>query len=207
MMKQATFGAVIIALILLATAGAVGYALSIQSQTTFDENEMDGEYIYITSTDYTDFLGTVSFDTVNDHGTASYVIHSDTAYGALASEEFTINVARSSDKVGNLYDLEVTVTEFIPVTGLTYTVTAGTDTNKFLFVDSTYENISGQPTTYKWTLTNLYYGENYIFALYVDGTPSVDPGATLGFTNVDSTANPAVVGSVFTLTAIDVIEP
>lgn len=190
MMKQATFGAVLIALLLLATAGAVGYALSISSHTTIEKNTIEDSYIVLTSTDYEDILAEVEFTTENDNGTITYTLvknydsdGSDGNDSAKITNDFTIRVAPTN--VEGTFDLAVTISPFTAVPGLTYTMKVGTQA----------QNITSGSATF----TGLAYNTDLAVIIYVSGTPTSAPGATLGFTNYS--ADPATVGSVFNFTA------
>lgn len=211
MIKKTTTIVAVVLFVILFTAGTVAAGLALRSTTTVDENDMDNEYIVLTSTTgYKDFLGTAAFDTTNNGGVLSYTLRLDTDFlndgikdASLVSEKFTMNVEHSAGEEG-LYNLEITVDEFIPIGGLEYIFTAGPSTNEFQIMDTTYSAVSGESKTYTWTLENLSYDVDYIIALYVSGTPTETPGATLGFTNYDGSASPAVTGSVFTFSAVSV---
>lgn len=191
MMKQATFGAVLIALLLLATAGAVGYALSISSHTTIEKNTIEDSYIVLTSTNYEDILAEVEFTTENDGGEITYTLvnnypsNGSTIDSAKITNDFTITVAPTN--VEGTFDLAVTISAFNAVPGLTYTMKVG---------DQPQDITSGSAT-----FTGLAYNIAHSVVIYVSGTPTSEPGAYLGFTNYNGTANPVVAGSVFDFTA------
>lgn len=191
MMKQATFGAVLIALILLATGCAVAYALNISSHTTIEKNTIEDSYIVLTSTDYDDILVDVDveFTTENDNDTITYTLVNNYASSGSAldsvkiTKDFTITVAPTNVK--GTFDLAVTISAFTAVPGLTYTMKVGTQT----------EDITSGSATF----TGLAYGTPHSVVIYVSGILTSAPSATLGFTNYS--ADPAIEGSVFDFTA------
>lgn len=210
MIKKTTAMIAIILGIILFTAGSVYAAYNLHSTTTIEDNDLDSEYIVISSTVHKDFLDEVSFDTtvtadpVTGDESVAYVLNASediwntatNGYGAdgtkdacLISNATTINVKQTN--VEGYYTLAVTVTDFIPIQGLTYTMKVGTSHCTF-----------GQYVAEQWTFYDLTFGDNYEVALYVSGTPTEDPGATVGFTNYDnSDPEHVVTGSVFTFTA------
>lgn len=189
-------GGIIIALLLLLTAGTVAAVYLMQSQTDVSENTIDNQYIVISTTTYTDFLNGAVFDTVNDNGSVTYTLHTDTdldgASGneaALISNAMSINVAPTN--VSGTFDLFVSVTSFTPVSGITYTMKVANQT-------ATYDTgASG----YGWYFQGLALDTDLDTALYVSessGPLATAPGATLGFTNYVDAGAP---GSVFTFLA------
>lgn len=208
MIKRTTLIVTAVIGLLLLAAGGVAAAYYLSSTMNVDQNTIDSEYIVISSTDYSDFLNEVSFDTTIsvdplDNVTITYDLNADTdiwdAYGntygvdgtadaCLISNAMSINVAQTNTTGG--YDLEITVSAFSPIAGLTYTMKVGTQY-------CTY----GQTTPDTWTFHDLTFGTDYAVALYVSGTPSETPGSTVGFTNYDPNVTPKVIGSVFTFTA------
>lgn len=202
MIKKATFGVVLVLLIVLATAGSVAGAYLLQSHTDIHDNTIDSKNIVITSQDYTDVLTSVNFDTVNTDGTITYEIRatddldSDSVNeSALISSAFYINVTPTNldvTEMTNGFTLVVTVSDFAPVAGLTYTLVVG---------DQSVAITSGAT----WTFSSAFdYNVNHDVALYVSGTATANPGTAVGFTNYDDTANPVVAGSIFTFTATSV---
>ena len=122
MIKKTTAIVAVVLFVILFTAGSVTAALALRSTTTVDENDMDNEYIVLTSTTgYKDFLGTAAFDTINNGGNISYTLRLDTDFlndgikdASLVSEKFTMNVEHSAGEEG-LYNLEITVDEFMAI--------------------------------------------------------------------------------------------
>ena len=210
MIKKTTAIVAVVLFVILFTAGSVTAALALRSTTTVDENDISNDYITLTSSDYTDFLDAVSFDTVNNGGTVSYEIHSDGSKltgSVLASKEFVMSVERSNANLGNTYDLNVSVTKFFPSTvlGLTFIFTAWSlDNNgKADAVVASDDSYTAVGQEHEWTLTGLSYGTEYIIALYVSG--SVDTmDSTIGFTNYVAGSEE---GSIFTFTAINYVDP
>ena len=217
MIRRTTAIIGLVLIVILFTAGSVGATLLIKSQTDVDRNTIDDQYLYIsfsapTTQEYTDLLGTVSFDTINSGGTASYVLHGEEDWfdgNGNAGTDGTNDVAKISDthtmrvdsvNGGSSFSLDVTVTDFTPIGGLTYYLKVGTQyvagsiTSHFTGVDTT-------ATSYGWTLSGLACNTNLTVDIYVGGTPTENPGATVGFTNYDGTTNPVTVGSVFTFVA------
>lgn len=208
MIKKTTAIVAVVLFVILFTAGTVAAALALRSSTTVEENDISSEYITLTSSECTDFLDAVSFDTVVTSSGVTYNIHSDGSKlsgSVLASKEFVMSVDRSTAALGSSYDLEVSVSKFSPITGLTYTFTAWSidnngQANLCVASDDTY---TAEGQEYKWTMTGLEYEPDYIIALYVGGSvTSMDP--TIGFTNyVAGTED----GSIFTFTAINYVAP
>lgn len=189
MIKKTTFGVVLVLLIVLATASAVAGAFILQSQTTIHDNDMDSRYIVISSNDYTDFLTSADFNTTNVDDTISYELILDSAINGSAtnnashiSETFTITVAKTDNIEGTTFDLNVAVSDFSPIAGLTYTMKVGT-------AYATYS--SG------WAFTGLALDTPLTVDLYISGTPTADPGESVGFANHTLTED----GSIFTFTA------
>lgn len=199
MIKKTTFGIALVLIVILFTAGTVTGAHLLKSETDADQNTIDSKNIVISSTVYHDILTSVDFDTVNASGTVTYELRAtddldddDTDESALISEAFSINVAPTNldaTETASGFTLVVTVTDFTPVAGLTYTLVVG---------DQSVAITSG--TT--WTFTSAFdYNVNHNVALYVSGTATANPGAGVGFTNyVEDTED----GSVFTFTALSV---
>lgn len=207
MIKKTTAIVALILFVILFTAGSVAAGLAIRSTTTVDENDISNDYITISSSEYHDFLNTVSFDTVVTESGTTYNIHSagsKLTNNVLASKEAVMSVARSNEGLGDTYDLNVSVSKFTPKTGLTYTFTAWSinngEANAVVTSDDSYTAVGQE---HEWTLTGLNYGVDYIIALYVSGSvTSMD--STIGFTNyVENTED----GSVFTFTAINCVAP
>ena len=219
-----TLTALLVGILLLATAGSVGATLLIKSQTSINENTMDDSYLYISfsapdTLEYRDLLGTVAFDTINSGGTASYVLHRDTDLNGdgindagKISTTHTMRVASTNG--GNTFSLDVTVSDFTPVTGLYYWLKVGT---QYVLGSTTahYTSLSDYTeTSFGWTIDGLACNTDLTVDLYVSATSdlsdsnpalSANPGATVGFTNYEpavvSPPADAVTGSVFTFVA------
>lgn len=209
MIKKTTAIVAVVLFVILFTAGSVTAALALRSSTTVEKNDISSEYITLTSSEYTDFLDAVSFDTVVTSSGVTYNIHSDGSKlsgSVLASKEFVMSVDRSTAALGSSYDLEVSVSKFSPITGLTYTFTAWSidnnrQANEVVSNDDVTYTAEGQE--YKWTMTGLEYETDYIIALYVGGSvTSMDP--TIGFTNYAAGTED---GSIFTFTAVNYVAP
>lgn len=197
-------GAILVVLLVLATAGSVIASYNLHSSTTVEDNDIDSEFIVISTSTHSDLLDEVSFDTtVATDDTVSYSLNANQdiwddgadTYGTdgvndacLISNALTVNVAQTN--VSGYYNLDVTVTGFTPIAGLTYTMKVGTQY-------CTY----GQTVAGHWNFADLNFGQDYAVALYVSGTPTENPGSTVGFTNYDPDATPAVAGSIFTFLA------
>lgn len=209
MQKKIMFAVGLVLFVILFTAGSVVASYYLHSSTTIEDNDIDSEFIVISSSTYTDFLDEVSFDTTVttdplDNVIVTYTLNANVdiynnesthAYGTdgvndacLISNALTINVAQTNVTEG--YDLTVTVSDFDPIAGLTYIMKVGT-------AYCTY----GQSVANQWTFSGLSFGTNYDVALYVYGTPSVSPGSMIGFTNYDPDLQNPVVGSIFTFLA------
>lgn len=194
--NTAATGAIIIALLMLLTAGTVAAVILMQSQTDITENTIDNQYITISSNDYTDFLGTATFDTVNNAGGIRYDLHEDSDIDNVAGNECakisnTLLIEVAPTNVSGSYDLFVSVTEFTQASGITYILRIGTEIAE-------YQNGS---MGYGWYISGLTLGASYEADLYVketNGPVTDNPGATLGFTNYQSAQVP---GSVFTFLA------
>ena len=185
---------------ILFTAGTVAGAHLLQSKTDIDQNTIDSKNIVISSTDFDDILTSVDFDTVNSSGTVTYELRAthdldgdSTNESALITSAFSINVAPTNldaSEVTSGFSLIVTVSDFAPVAGLTYTLVVG---------DQSVAITSG--TT--WTFLSAFdYNTDLAVALYVSGTATANPGNGVGFTNY--VASPLTEGSVFTFTATSV---
>lgn len=217
MIKKTTAIVAVVLFVILFTAGSVTAAYLIKSQTDVDHNTIDDQYIYISfsapdTSEYSDLLGTVSFDTVNTGGTASYVLHCDEDWfdgqgnvgtdgiNDVAKISTTHTMRVDSTNGGNTFSLDVTVTDFTPVAGLTYYLKVG---SQYVAgsVASHNTGINTTATGFGWTLDGLACDTDLTVDLYVGGTPTEDPGATVGFTNYNGTTNPVTVGSVFTFVA------
>lgn len=196
MYKKTTTIVAVVLFVILFTAGSVAAGLALSSTTNVDENDVDDQYIVISSTEYTDILDAVKYDTTNNGGTVSYALHYDydstggsTPDSVKISKDFNIRVDKTNVTEGT-FDLTVTVTKFTAIAGLTYTLKVG---------DSA-ANFTGGSATF----TGLAYDTNLAVVLYVSGdltNPTVATGlATAGFTNyVENTED----GSVFTFTAVN----
>lgn len=196
MIKKTTAIVAVVLFVILFTAGSVAAGLALSSTTNVDENDVDDQYIVISSTEYTDILDAVKYDTTNDGGTVSYALHYDydssegsTPDSVKISKDFSIRVDQTNIEEAT-FDLTVTVTKFTAIAGLTYTLKVGNAT----------ANFTGGSATF----TGLAYDTNLDVVLYVSGVltnPTVATGlATAGFTNyVENTE----VGSVFTFTAVN----
>lgn len=196
MIKKTTAIVAVVLFVILFTAGSVAAGLALSSTTNVDENDVDDQYIVISSTEYTDILDAVKYDTTNNGGTVSYALHYDydstggtTPDSVKISKDFTIRVDQTNIEEAT-FDLTVTVTKFTAIAGLTYTLKVGNATANF--------------TSGSATFTGLAYDTNLDVVLYVSGVltnPTVATGlATAGFTNyVENTED----GSVFTLTAVN----
>lgn len=196
MYKKTTAIVALLLFVILFTAGTVAAGLALSSTTHVDQNDVDDQYIVISSTEYTDILDAVKYDTTNDGGTISYALHYDydstggsTPDSVKISKDFNIRVDKTNVTEGT-FDLTVTVTKFTAIAGLTYTLKVGNSTANF--------------TSGSATFTGLAYDTNLAVVLYVSGdltNPTVATGlATAGFTNyVENTED----GSVFTLTAVN----
>lgn len=196
MIKKTTAIVAVVLFVILFTAGTVAAGLALFSTTHIDENDVDDQYIVISSTDYTDILDAVKYDTTNDGGTISYALHYDydstggsTPDSVKISKDFDIRVDKTNVDEAT-FDLTVAVTKFTAIAGLTYTLKVGNSTANF--------------TSGSATFTGLAYDTNLAVVLYVSGdltNPTVATGlATAGFTNyVENTE----VGSVFTFTAVN----
>ena len=98
---------------------------------------------------------------------------------------WTVEVTKNNSESTH-YNLDITVSAFTPVDGLTYVM-----------------EIDGTKVTYSdgWSFTNLGYDIDYAIALYVYGSCT---DGTSGFTDYNSATTPVTAGSVFTLTATSV---
>lgn len=225
MQRKVSFGVIAVILALVLTAGTVTAAYFLHSTTTVEDNDIDSEFIVIGLSTYTDLLDEVSFDTTVTYNQATQT--STTAYdlnenadiwnptannnngdygtdgvndACLISNPLTINVAQTN--TDNLYYLDVTVSDFIPIAGLSYimTVTSTQGTLYSDYLDNNHPNM--------WRFLDLQCGLDYAVALYVMGTPTENPGATVGFTNADPDARDAnnqpapIAGSIFTFLAV-----
>lgn len=196
MYRKSTAIVAVVLFVILFTAGSVAAGLALSSTTNVDENDVKDQYIVISSTEYTDILDAVKYDTSNNGGTISYALHYDydstggsTPDSVKISKDFTIRVDQTNIEE-DTFDLTVTVTKFTAIAGLTYTLKVGNAT----------ANFTGGSATF----TGLAYDTNLDVVLYVSGVltnPTVATGlATAGFTNyVENTED----GSVFTLTAVN----
>lgn len=196
MYKKTTTIVAVVLFVILFTAGSVAAGLALSSTTNVDENDVDDQYIVISSTEYTDILDAVKYDTTNNGGTVSYALHYDydstggsTPDSVKISKDFNIKVDKTNVEE-NTFDLTVTVTKFTAIPGLTYTLKVG--------------NTPADFTSGSATFTGLAYGPDLAVVLYVSGVltnPTVATGlATAGFTNyVENTED----GSVFTFTAVN----
>ena len=220
MIKRTTLIVTAVIGLLLLAAGGVAAAYYLHSTTTVEQNDIDSEYIVISSSRYIDFLNEVSFDTTVSYDpstqTSSTVYDlnenadiwntTGNTYGpdldndsCLISNALTINVGQTN--ATGLYNLEITVSDFNPISGLTYvmTITSTQGTQYSEYLDANHPN--------KWVFYDLTFGLDHSVALYVMGTPTENPGATVGFTNYDPDARdnnnqPApVTGSIFTFLA------
>lgn len=211
MIKKTTAIVAVVLFVILFTAGSVTAAYLIKSQTDVTDNTLDNEYIVISATDTSDFLGSAKFDTVVDGPagntqTITYKLNTDNTVDGKAcakisnTDAISFTVTPTGD-VGSSFDLFVTCTLFTPVTGLDYIMTVGSEV-------ATYQahNDRGQSG---WLFTSLALSTEYDVELYVAYTnaqaQSIDtnPGATLGFTNYQDAQNP---GSIFTFVA-EIPEP
>lgn len=196
MIKKTTAIVAVVLFVILFTAGSVAAGLALSSTTNVDENDVDDQYIVISSTEYTNILDAVKYDTTNNGGTVSYALHYDydstggsTPDSVKISKDFTIRVDKTN-VVETTFDLTVTVTGFTAIPGLTYTLKVGNATANF--------------TSGSATFTGLTYNTNLAVVLYVSGVLTNPTDAThldtVGFTNyVENTVD----GSVFTLTAVN----
>lgn len=200
MYKKVAFGAVLIVILLLATAGAVSAAYLLKTQTNVNQNDIGEQDIYITPSTNTDILGDINFDTVNTAGTKTYKLHYDynSSTGTLVQNGgdstlisktgVTINVAKTSGVNVDGFDLKVTATAFTPVAGLTYTMKIG---------DQAVANVGST-----WTFTDLAYDTDLTVLLYVKNTSTEviipESDVKIGFTNYSA---PAVEGTVFQFVA------
>lgn len=196
MIKKTTAIVAVVLFVILFTAGSVAAGLALSSTTNVDENDVDDQHIVISSTEYTDILDAVKYDTTNNGGTVSYALHYDydstgdsTPDSVKISKDFTIRVDQTNIEE-DTFDLTVTVTKFTAIAGLTYTLKVGNATANF--------------TGGSATLTELAYDTNLDVVLYVSGVLTDPTDAThldtVGFTNyVENTED----GSVFTLTAVN----
>lgn len=196
MIKKTTAIVAVVLFVILFTAGSVAAGLALSSTTNVDENDVKDQYIVISSTEYTDILDAVKYDTTNNGGTVSYALHYDydstggsTPDSVKISKDFNIRVDQTNVEEAT-FDLTVTVTKFTAIAGLTYTLKVG---------DSTANFTSGSAT-----FTGLAYDTNLAVVLYVSGVLTNPTDAThldtVGFTNyVENTED----GSVFTLTAVN----
>lgn len=212
MIKKTTAIVAVVLFVILFTAGSVAAVYLIKSETNVDHNDIDDQYIYISfsapdTSEYSDLLSTVSFDTVNSGGTASYVLHCDEDWfdtdgiNDVAKISTTHTMRVDSTNGGNTFSLDVTVTDFTPVAGLTYYLKVG---SQYVAgsVASHNTGINDTATGFGWTLDGLACDTDLTVDLYVGGTPTEDPGATVGFTNYDnSDPQHVVTGSVFTFVA------
>ena len=183
-----------VAVLALLFAG-VGYALTYNASTSVTDNDIDMKYIKVTTKnnttpDYTDFLDSVDYNTVNDAGTIKYTPILDTRIDgvavdgehpadaqAISTADWKVLVEKTGFATEQTYNMEVTVTAFTPVAGLTYTLKIGSQT-------ATY-------TADKWSFTGLTTGTTYDVTLFINGTATAS-SETAGFTNNTS---------VFTFTA------
>lgn len=198
MYKKTTTIVAVVLFVILFTAGSVAAGLALSSTTKVDENDVDDQYIVISTNvaGYTDILDAVKYDTTNNGGTISYALHYDydstggsTPDSVKISKNFNIRVDQTHIEE-TTFDLTVTVDKFTAIPGLTYTLKVG---------DSA-ANFTGGSATF----TGLAYDTNLAVVLYVSGVltnPTVATGlATAGFTNyVENTED----GSVFTFTAVN----
>lgn len=210
MIKKTTAIVAVVLFVILFTAGTVTAAYLIKSQTDITDNTLDNEYIVISATDTSDFLGSAKFDTVvngpaGNTQTITYKLTTDSTVDGKAcakisnTDVISFTVTPTGD-VGTSFDLFVTCTLFNPVTGLDYIMTVGSET-------ATYQahNDRGQSG---WLFTGLTF-DTYDVELYVGYTNAqaqsiaTNPGATLGFTNYQNAQNP---GSIFTFVA-EIPEP
>lgn len=196
MIKKTTAIVAVVLFVILFTAGSVAAGLALSSTTHVDENDVDDQYIVITSTEYTDILDAVKYDTTNDGGTVSYALHYDydstggtTPDSVKISKDFDIRVDQTNIEEAT-FDLTVTVTKFTAIAGLTYTLKVG---------DSA-ANFTGGSATF----TGLAYDTNLAVVLYVSGILTDPTDAThldtVGFTNYVANTED---GSVFTFTAVN----
>jgi len=193
----ATMTKIIVGVTVLAILFAgIGFALTYNASTSVTDNTIEAKYIKVTtkngdSADYTDFLDTVDYNTVNDAGTIKYSpindvridgVAVDGEHPADAQQISTANWKVAVEKTGfaseQTYNMDVTVSNFTPVAGLTYTLKVGTQT-------ATY-------TDSKWSFTGLTTSSSALdVKLFVSGTATAS-SETAGFTNNTS---------VFTFTA------
>ena len=213
----------VLALILL-TAGTAVAVMNLWSTTDVNDNVMENKYIEIAlsgdGSSYTDFLDTIEYDTTisNAGATTTYTPRLTDCINAdrnpqtndndasLISKKFYVTVSETNVVSGggsSLYDLSITVTDFVAISGVTYYITAGLSNNEYEFIDSitsSSQEYDAVHHTATWTVSGLTYAESYIVAMYANGETTADPGASLGFTN--HTNND--VGSIFTFTATSV---
>lgn len=182
----------LIAVLLCVSGMCVGYAfMAVTSEQEIDNNTIVDQYIILT-TNSDDVLSEIAFDTVNTDSGVVYKIHTDgttiDTNDALKISVDNWNVTVANTNVdSDTYTLNVTVTDFTPVTGLTYVMK----------INNTNVAYSGG-----WSFSGLEYDTAYSVALYVYGTCDT---ASSGFVNYDSTTNPETVGSVFKF--VSVAEP
>lgn len=184
-------GVAVIALLFV----GVGYALTYNGVTTVTDNAIDTKYIKVTtkngeSPDYTDFLDSVDYNTVNDSGTIKYSpildvrvdgVTVDGEHPADAQLISTANWKVAVEETGfaneQTYNLAVTVSNFTPVAGLVYTLKVGTQT-------ATYSD--------GWAFTGLTTSSTPLdVKLFISGVATAS-NETAGFVNNSS---------VFTFTA------
>lgn len=226
-----TLTALLVGILLLATAGSVGAVmlLHLQAETDIDQNTVGAENIVITTdvTGYADILDSVQFDTVTDYQNgatvtlyrahAGYDLNNDgVKESALVTVPFSITVTPTGISDQGTFDLDITVTDFTPVSGLTYTMVLGAEfdqndstrmTNYVAMATQSnsatmykaLNTLNANPALYGWHLTGLPY-DNLSVALFISGDADTNPGTTAGFTNY-STSNPVADGSIFTFVA------
>ena len=186
MTTKAVLGVSILALLFV----GVGYALTYNASTTVTDNVIEMKYIQVTtkngaSADYTDFLDSVDYNTVNDAGTVKFSPILDTRIDGVAIDgghpadaqlistaDWKVLVEQTGFTGEQTYDLDITVTNFTPVAGLTYTMKVGTQT-------ATY-------SADKWSFTGLTTSSTPLdVKLFVSGTATAS-SETAGFTNNSS---------------------
>jgi len=197
MIKKTSAIVALILFVILFTAGSVAAGLALSSTTHVDENDVDDQHIVISSTEYTDILDAVKYDTANNGGTVSYALHYDyDSTGGSTPDSVRISKENVSIRVDQTnieeatFDLTVTVTKFTAIAGLSYTLKVGSSAADFTGGSATF--------------TGLAYDTDLAVVLYVSGVLSDPTDAThldtVGFTNyVENTEG----GSVFTFTAVN----
>lgn len=203
----ATVGIVIFLLLLSIGSAYAGYTVT--SRTVVDENSVYEDYITLSinasenSATYTNLLGDVAFNSINDGGNITYELQTtgninyngvQTAVADITGTDRTISVAKTTSVSASTFGLSVTVNAFTPVSGVTYIMSVGTAYAEYVAGNNSQDG--------GWTFTDLAFGTPLPVKLYVCAPTAIsasamDSDSTLGFTN--GTSN-----FTFTATATEV---